>query len=170
AQRHERRGREVSQPGPGEQVGDTGCPAAYPGNPARDRERRPDQQQPDADPEPDQDTHQQALPSRECTSMPSRSKLPTRGGVPPDLRSSPALRSKIGSISITSFSTRPGTPTISLTRRMPCGSMPRWMTRSTLAATVGTTKRADTFSPASSGNVHILTNASRAEFAWRVHM
>ena len=29
-------------------------------------------------------------------------------------------RSKIGSVSITSFSTRPGTPTISLTRRTPC--------------------------------------------------
>ena len=80
------------------------------------------------------------------------------------------MRSKIGSISITSFSTRPGTPTISLTRRIPCGSIPRWTTRSTLAATVGTTKRAETFSPASSGSVHILTSASRAEFACSVHM
>ena len=41
---------------------------------------------------------------------------------------------------------------------------------STLAATDGTTKRAETFSPASSGSVHILTSASRAELACSVHM
>jgi hypothetical protein len=33
-------------------------------------------------------------------------------------------------------------------------------------ATVGTTKRLETFSPASSGSVHSLVTASRAEFAW----
>ena len=37
-------------------------------------------------------------------------------------------------------------------------------------ATVGTTKRSDTFSPASSGSVHILVIASLAVFAWIVHM
>ncbi len=37
-------------------------------------------------------------------------------------------------------------------------------------ATVGTTKREPTFSPASSGRVHILVTASRAELAWIVHM
>ena len=41
---------------------------------------------------------------------------------------------------------------------------------STDAATVGTTNEAETFSPASSGSVHILTSASRAELACRVHM
>ena len=43
--------------------------------------------------------------------------------------------------------------------------MPRWTTRSTDDATVGTTNRAEMFSPASSGSVHILTSASRALFA-----
>ena len=85
-------------------------------------------------------------------------------------RSSPPARRKIGSVSITSFSTRPGTATISLTRRTPWWSMPRWTTRSTEDATVGTTKRAEMFSPASSGSVHIFTSASRALLAWSVHM
>ena len=40
--------------------------------------------------------------------------------------------------------------------------------RSTDAATVGTTKRAEMFSPASNGSVHIFTSASRALFAWSV--
>ncbi len=39
-----------------------------------------------------------------------------------------------------------------------------------LPATVGTTKREPTFSPASSGRVHILVMASRAELAWMVAM
>ena len=47
----------------------------------------------------------------------------------------------------------PGTATISLTRRTPAASRPRWTTRSTELATVGTTKRAEMFSPASRGNV-----------------
>jgi hypothetical protein len=34
-----------------------------------------------------------------------------------------------------------------------------------LDATVGTTNECETFSPASSGSVHIFTTASRAEFA-----
>lgn len=37
-------------------------------------------------------------------------------------------------------------------------------------ATVGTTKREPTFSPARSGRVHIFVTASRALFAWMVHM
>src|SRR6266568_819382 len=73
-------------------------------------------------------------------------------------------------VSMTSPSTRPGTATISLTRRCPDASEPRCTTRSTLAATVGTTNAADTFSPASNGSVHILTSASRAELACSVHM
>ena len=48
--------------------------------------------------------------------------------------------------------------------------MPRWTTRSTDAATVGTTNRAEMFSPASSGSVHIFTSASRALLACSVHM
>ena len=48
--------------------------------------------------------------------------------------------------------------------------MPRWTTRSTDDATVGTTKRAEMFSPASSGSVHIFTSASRALLAWIVHI
>ena len=43
-------------------------------------------------------------------------------------------------VSMTSPSTRPGTATISRTRRCPDASEPRCTTRSTLAATVGTTK------------------------------
>ena len=39
-----------------------------------------------------------------------------------------------------------------------------------MTATVGTTNREPTFSPASSGSVHIFTIASRAELAWMVHM
>ena len=35
---------------------------------------------------------------------------------------------------------------------------------------MGTTKRAEMFSPASSGSVHIFTSASRALLAWIVHM
>ena len=66
---------------------------------------------------------------------------------------------------MTSFSTRPGTPTISSVRRTPSGPIPRCTTRSTDEATVGTTNRAEMFSPASSGSVHILTRASRAELA-----
>ena len=38
------------------------------------------------------------------------------------------------------------------------------------AATVGTTNRLETFSPASSGRVHILVTASRALLAWTVHI
>ena len=63
-----------------------------------------------------------------------------------------------------------GTATISRTRRRPSRSSPTCTTRSTLAATVGTTNRGSTFSPASSGSVHILISASRAELAWIVHM
>ena len=37
-------------------------------------------------------------------------------------------------------------------------------------ATVGTTNRALTFSPASNGRVHILVSASRALLAWTVPM
>ncbi len=37
-------------------------------------------------------------------------------------------------------------------------------------ATVGTTNACPTFSPASSGRVHILVTASRAELAWIVHI
>ena len=43
-------------------------------------------------------------------------------------------------------------------------------TMSMEAATVGTTKRADTFSPASSGSVHILVTAARALLAWMAHV
>ena len=48
--------------------------------------------------------------------------------------------------------------------------MPTCTTRSTLAATVGTTNAVPMFSPASSGSVHILTTASRALLACSVHM
>ena len=58
--------------------------------------------------------------------MPRRSNCSSRGGSPPVRRSSVPWRTKIGSVSMTSFSTRPGTPTTSLTRRTPCSSMPRW--------------------------------------------
>ncbi len=44
------------------------------------------------------------------------------------------------------------------------------MTMSIEEATVGTTNLEPMFSPASSGNVHILMIASRAEFACRVHI
>ena len=77
---------------------------------------------------------------------------------------------KISEVSMTSPSIRPVTPTISRTRRRPSASVPRWTTRSTLDATVGTTNAAEMLSPASSGNVHIFTSASRAEFACSVHM
>ena len=104
------------------------------------------------------------------TSRPARSKRSSRGGIPLARRSSPPARSKIDSVSMMSFSTRPGTPTISLTRRTPWASMPRWTTRSSDAATVGTTNRAEMFSPASSGSVHVFTSASRALLACSVHM
>ena len=48
------------------------------------------------------------------------------------------------------------------------GSTSRWTTRSTDDATVGTTNRAEMFSPASSGRVHALVSASRALLAWIV--
>ncbi len=78
------------------------------------------------------------------------------------------VRWNSGSVSMMSFSTRPGTATISLTRRTPWASMPRCTTRSVEAATVGTTNRDEMFSPASSGSVHSLTSASRALLAWIV--
>jgi len=62
------------------------------------------------------------------------------------------------------------TATISRTRRRPSGSLPTCTTRSTLAATMGTTKAWPMFSPASSGRVHILVIASRALLACSVHM
>ena len=43
-------------------------------------------------------------------------------------------------------------------------------TMSMLLATVGTTKDALRFSPASKGSVHILVTASRALLAWMVHI
>ena len=105
------------------------------------------------------------------TSMPRRSNAPSRGGIPPVATSSPPCRTKIGSVSITSFSTRPGTPTISSTRRTPCSSMPevhdevdRWPRRS------GPRTGRRCSRPASSGSVHIFTSASRALLAWIVHM
>ena len=61
-------------------------------------------------------------------------------------------------------------------RRSPAprgGRRARWRsctTRSMQPATVGTTNAWPTFSPASSGSVHILVTASRAELAWMVHM
>jgi hypothetical protein len=67
-------------------------------------------------------------------------------------------------------SARPGSATISRTRRCPDGSVPTCTTRSTLDATVGTTNAVPMFSPAKSGRVHIFTTASRALFACRVHM
>ena len=53
---------------------------------------------------------------------------------------------------------------------MPSRSRAACTTMSIDPATVGTTKREPTFSPASSGRVHILVIASRALLAWMVHM
>ena len=69
--------------------------------------------------------------------MPARSKESRRVGIPPVCTRSPPWRTNTGSVSTMSFSTRPGTATISLTRRTPALSMPRWTTRSTELATVG---------------------------------
>jgi len=71
---------------------------------------------------------------------------------------------------MTSPSTRPGTATISRTTRRPSRSRAAWTTTSTDAATVGTTNLLPTFSPASSGRVHIFTIASRALLAWMLAM
>ena len=102
--------------------------------------------------------------------MPTRSNCPIRGGIPIPRRSSPSRVSKTGSVSMMSASIRPGTATISVTFRDPRRATARWTTRSTLAATVGTTKRAEMFSPARSGNVQALVKASRALLACSVHM
>ena len=67
--------------------------------------------------------------------------------------------------STTSPSTRPGTAAISRTTRRPSRSRAAWTTMSIDEATVGTTNRAETFSPASSGRVHIFVTASRALLA-----
>jgi hypothetical protein len=72
--------------------------------------------------------------------------------------------------STTSPSTRPGTATISRHAAVTAPSLPVCTTMSMQLATVGTTKPWPTFSPASSGSVHILTIASRAELAWIEHM
>src|SRR3954447_11152162 len=71
---------------------------------------------------------------------------------------------------MTPSSARPGSATISRTRRRPSVSVPTCTTRSTLAATVGTTNAVPMFSPASRGSVHIFTTASRALLACNVHM
>ena len=87
------------------------------------------------------------------------------GGNPPARSSSTTALTRTPARSRpTPPSTRPGTATISRTRRRPSGSVPACTTRSTLAATVGTTKSLVTFGPASSGSVHSLPMASRAEF------
>ena len=90
---------------------------------------------------------------------------------PPVRRSSPPWRTKIGSVSMTSFSTRPGTaddlvdPAYAVLVDAEVHDEV-----DADAATVGTTNRAEMFSPASSGSVHIFTSASRALLAWIVHM
>src|SRR3954451_8139422 len=77
---------------------------------------------------------------------------------------------KMSAVSTTPPSLRPGSATISRTRRCPQASVPTCTTRSTLAATVGTTNDVPMFSPASNGSVHTFTTASRALLAFRVHM
>src|SRR3954453_9931678 len=76
----------------------------------------------------------------------------------------------MSAVSMTPPSLRPGSATISRTRRCPEASVPTCTTRSTLAATVGTTNDVPMFSPASKGSVHIFTTASRALLACSVHM
>lgn len=66
---------------------------------------------------------QAPLFSSACTSIPARSNRARRGGSPFVRNSRPCRRTKTGSISITSFSTRPGTATISSTRRTPSAAM-----------------------------------------------
>jgi len=71
---------------------------------------------------------------------------------------------------MTSPSTRPGSASTSVTRRCPSACLRRCTTRSTALATVGITNELLMFSPASNGNVHSFTTASRALFACNVHM
>ena len=70
--------------------------------------------------------------------------------------------------SIVPDSTRPVSADISVTYRRPRTSVATCTTKSTLDATVGTTKSPGMFCPASSGSVHNFVTASRALFAWRV--
>ena len=81
-------------------------------------------------------------------------------------RSSPPRRANTGSVSIDVALDPPGhRDDLVDPPHAAAGRCPRWTTRSTDAATVGTTNRAEMFSPASSGSVHILTSASRALLA-----
>ena len=76
-----------------EQLGQPRMHPSYARCSPRHGERRPDQQQPDADPEPDEDAHQARPASRAWTSMPRRSYRSGRGGIPPVRRRSPDRRS-----------------------------------------------------------------------------
>ena len=146
----------------------------------RARAAAPDQQQPGAEHETEQRAHV-SLPHARLRPL-GRCPSATTGRCRPPRTARGAAGSRRPASSrpsrVVNMSRRlddvaldpPGTATISRTRRWPRASMPRCTTRSTLAATVGTTNAADTFSPASSGSVHILTSASRAEFACSVHM
>ena len=136
------------------------------GGRARQEERRPDQQQADPDAEPEQRAHQRApveqrvhVDAEPLVAVRPRRHARRRGPAAAG-RARRAARSR-------SRRSRPGRgPRRSLRRGVRRrASMPRCTTRSTDDATVGTTKRAEMFSPASSGSVHILTSASRALLA-----
>src|SRR5699024_638665 len=132
-----------------------------------------DQHQPGAEAQPQERAHDllpvpAAVSKTASISMPACANAAVRAGRPGPRRRacSSGSHAKTDSVSMWSFSTRPVNATISRTCRAPCWSIAACTTRSTDAATVGTTKRLPTFSPASNGSVHSFTSACRAEFAW----
>src|SRR5690606_6033182 len=131
-------------------------------------QRPPDRQQPEPGDEAEERSvgHAALLPpSSSARSCPARAKRSACGGCPSPRTSQAPRREKTSVTSMTSSSPRPLRPTTSRTRRRPSARMSRWTTRSMALATVGTTKRLETFSPASSGSVHSFVTASRAECA-----
>src|SRR5699024_7372512 len=128
----------------------------------------PDRQQSETGDQTEERTvaHAAARPSTALRSWPARATRSACVGRPSPRASRSPCSEKTSETSMTSASTRPLSPTISRTRRRPSENMSRCTTRSIELATVGTTKRLETFSPASNGNVHSFVTASRAEFAW----
>ena len=130
--------------------------------------RPPDEQQPEPQPE-----RPAAAPISGCPPSELHEVEPGRGE-PLRVRREPAgaleatagRREHLRRLDHVPPSTRPGTATISRTRRRPSGSVPVCTTRSTLVATAGTTKSLVTFGPASSGSSAQLAIAARAR-SWR---
>src|SRR5699024_3325332 len=114
----------------------------------------PDRQQPEAGDQTEERSvaHAAARPSSALRSWPARAKRSACGGWPSPRTSRSPCSEKTSEISMTSSSTQPLSPTISRTRRRPSENMSRCTTRSIELATVGTTKRLETFSPASMTN------------------